>query len=192
MTTITKTRPMRADARENRAKLLAAAVELFAATGTEVSLDAIARRAGVGIGTLYRHFPTRDALVEAAYRNEVDQLCGAAPELLAGHPPEVALAEWMDRFVTYAATKRGMSEALQSVVASRSDLFADTKARLLHSIATLLQAGAAAGTIRADARPDDVMRAMAAVFLTGDEPGWDEQARRMLGLLLDGLRHTTR
>src|SRR3954466_10449699 len=103
--TDTTARPMRADARRNREALLQAAAELFAEEGTDVSLEAVAARAGVGIVTLYRNFPNRDSLVEAAYRTEVAHLCDAASELLASRPPDVALAEWMDRFVTYAAAK---------------------------------------------------------------------------------------
>jgi AcrR family transcriptional regulator len=182
-------RALRADAQRNREKLLVAAVERFAESGTDASLEAIAKDAGVGIGTLYRHFPTRDALVEAAYRNEVERLCGAAQELLRDHPADVALAEWMDRFVAYAAAKRGMSEALQSVVASGSSLFADARAQMVEAIATLLNAGAAAGTIRADVDPEDVLRAMGSVWLVTGEPDWQERARRLLGLLMDGLRY---
>lgn len=176
---------MRADARRNREKLLAAATIAFAEAGTDASLEAIAKRAGVGIGTLYRHFPTREALVEAAYRNEVDRLCGSAPELLADHPPDVALAEWMDRFVGYAEAKRGMKSALQTVVASPSDLFADAKRQLLEAIALLLGAGVEAGTLRSDVDAEDVLRAMGAVWLVDDA----EQARKLLRLLMDGLRH---
>ena len=97
----------RADAIRNREKLLTAATELFAASGTDVSLEAVAKHAGVGIGTLYRHFPTRDALVEAAYRAEVADLCATAGALLASHPADVALAEWMDRFVAYSNDQEG-------------------------------------------------------------------------------------
>ena len=119
----------RADARRNREKLLVAAGELFATVGTDVSLDAVAKRAGVGIGTLYRHFPTRDALVEAAYRAEVTHLCEAAEALLAEHAPDVALAEWMDRFVAYAAAKKGMKGALQSVAARLGPVGRDARGR---------------------------------------------------------------
>ena len=183
---MTQTGTKRADARRNREKLLTAAVELFATAGTEVSLDAVAKRAGLGIGTLYRHFPTRDALVEAAYRNEVAQLCEAAGELLAEHPPDVALAEWMDRFVAYSTTKKGMKGALQAAVAgSGSDLFAATRAQIVDAIAALLAAGVAAGTLRSDVDAEDVMRAMGAVWQVDEE----DQARRLLRLLMDGLRH---
>src|SRR5918999_1043910 len=107
----------RADAIRNREKLLTAATELFAARGTDVSLDAVAKAAGVGIGTLYRHFPTRDALVEAAYRAEVEHLHEAASELLGEHPPDIALELWMERFIAYINAKKGMKGALQALVA---------------------------------------------------------------------------
>jgi AcrR family transcriptional regulator len=175
----------RADARRNREKLLVAAGELFATVGTDVSLDAVAKRAGVGIGTLYRHFPTRDALVEAAYRAEVTHLCEAAEALLAEHVPDVALAEWMDRFVAYAAAKKGMKGALQSVGAG-SDLWGETRRQIIAAIASLLDAGVAAGTLRADVTADDVWRAMGSVWSIDDE----EQIRTLLRLLMDGLRHT--
>jgi len=180
---------MRADARRNRDALLAAAVKLFARCGHEVSLEAIAKEAGVGIGTLYRHFPTRESLVEAAYRSEVDRLCGSVDELLRDHPPDEALAEWLDRFATYAAAKRGMKGALQSVVASGSPLFADARKALLGAIAQLLDAGIAAGSIRKDAEPEDVLRATGSVWQLGEEPDWQDRARRIFRLLVDGLRY---
>jgi AcrR family transcriptional regulator len=183
------TRTPRADARRNREKLLEAAAAAFAEEGTDVSLEAIAKPAGVGIGTLYRHFPTRDALVEAVYRSEVERLTAAAPELLAALPPDTALEQWMERFVDYAVTKRGLKSALQSVAASRSDLFANTKTELLRALGLLLDAGAAAGTIRADVAAEDVLRAMSAVWSLEQQPGWDQQARAVLRLLMDGLRY---
>src|SRR5262245_39397024 len=125
---------MRADATRNREKLLDAAIELFAQQGTGASLEAVAARAGVGIGTLYRHFPTRDALVEAAYRSEVDHLCEAATELLAEHPADVALELWMERFLSYTATKRGMRDALMPIVASRTpDLWSQTRQQIIEA-----------------------------------------------------------
>jgi AcrR family transcriptional regulator len=184
-------RPQRADAQRNREKILVASRELFAAEGADVSLEAIAKRAGVGIGTLYRHFASRDALVEAVYRNEVDQLCGAAQELLEQYPPERALAEWMDRFIAYAATKRGLSSALKSLSVAQSELFPATRERLLSTIASFLAAGRAAGTIRADVDEGDVLRAMNAVWAMPDGPEWIEQAHRVLRLLIDGLRRTS-
>jgi len=182
-------RALRADARRNREKLLSAAIELFAGAGEDVALEAIAERAGVGIGTLYRHFPTREALAEAAYRNEVQRLCDAAGELLDAEEPDVALAEWMDRFVTYVAAKRSMASMLQSVIASSdSALYADARLQMLRAITLLLEAAERAGTIRADAEPEDVLRLMSGIWLVADGEDWGERARRLLALLMDGLR----
>ena len=183
---------MRTDARINREKLVASAAELFATAGVDVSLEAIAKRAGVGIGTLYRHFPTRDALVEAVYHQEVDRLCAAADELLRQHPPGVALEAWMRRFVAYAVAKHGMADALQSVVASNSTLYANTRARLLTVVAALLSAAVAAGSVRADMNAEDVFQAMSGVWLIPDGENWNERAQRLLLLLMDGLRFGAR
>ncbi len=183
-------RPMRSDARRNREKLLVAAVELFAGAGEDVPLEAIAERAGVGIGTLYRHFPTREALAEAAYRNEVQRLCDAAKELLTERPPDVALALWMDRFVTYVAAKRSMANMLQSVIASSdSTLYADARLQMVGAITMLLETAERAGTIRADVEPEDVLRVMSGIWLVADGEDWPERARRLLALLMDGLRY---
>ena len=182
-------RPLRADARENREKLLRAAARQFSAAGADVALETIARTAGVGVGTLYRHFPTREALIEAVYRSEVDRLCAAAGELLSALPPDAALEEWMERFVAYAATSRGLTGALRSVAASRSSLFAATRERLLTAIGALLGAGAATGRLRADVAAEDVLTAMNAVWsISAEGQQWAVQARRVLALLLDGLR----
>jgi len=181
---------MRADARRNREKLLAAAAELFADAGEDVPLEAIAERAGVGIGTLYRNFPTREALAEATYRNEVQRLCDAAAELLSERPPEEALAEWMDRFVTYVAAKRSMAGMLQTVIASRDPgLYTEARGRMAAAAASLLQAAEAAGRIRRGVEPDDVLRVMSGIWLVAGGPDWSERAHRMLGLLMDGLRY---
>jgi AcrR family transcriptional regulator len=177
---------LRADAQRNRDKLLTAAVELFAQEGTDVSLEAVAKRAGVGIGTLYRHFPTRDALLEATYRNEVAQLSDAADELLAAHPADEALALWMDRFVAYAGAKKGMGNALRAMVSSY-DLFADARRMNIAAIERLLAAGAREGTLRSDVAAEDVLHAMGAIWSLGGD-GWDDCARRLLQLIMDGLR----
>ncbi|MDQ3093370.1 MAG: TetR/AcrR family transcriptional regulator, partial [Actinomycetota bacterium] len=141
-------KPRRADALRNRERLLAAALALFTEQGTDVSLEAVAREAGVGVGTLYRHFPTRDALVEAVYLSELDRLHEGAAELLAEHPPEEALARWMDQFVEYAATKRGMSGALQSVIASGRNPYSQSRTKLVEALTTLLDSARAAGAVR--------------------------------------------
>jgi AcrR family transcriptional regulator len=181
---------VRADARRNRDRLLEVAVRAFSREGAQVPLDAIAREAGVGIGTLYRHFPTREALVEAAYRSELARLCDAVSDLLRDGPPDRALRTWMDRFVAYMTTKRGMSEALQAVIASGGTPFAESRGRLQGALEALLAAGAGAGTVRSDVRPADVLATLSGVSLTsGDQHDQREQARRQLDLLMDGLRY---
>jgi AcrR family transcriptional regulator len=179
---------LRPDARRNREKLIAAATEAFATAGVGTSLEDIARRAGVGIGTLYRHFPSRDALVAAAYRQEVGSLAAAAPALLAEHPPDVALRRWMDRFVDYAATKRGMGEALQAAMASDSELHAEGYAALTGALDTLVGAAVAAGVVRPDARGDDVLRALGALWMIRDGDDREAVTARTLDLIVDGLR----
>ena len=179
---------LRPDAKRNREKLIAAATEAFATAGVGTSLEDIARRAGVGIGTLYRHFPSRDALVAAAYRQEVGSLAAAAPALLAEHPPDVALRRWMDRFVGYAATKRGMGEALQAAMASDSELHAEGYAALTGALDTLVGAAVAAGVVRPDARGDDVLRALGALWMIRDGDDREAVTARTLDLIVDGLR----
>jgi AcrR family transcriptional regulator len=180
---------LRSDARRNREKLLAAAAEAFASAGVNASLEEIARQAGVGVGTLYRHFPSREALVAATYRHEVEQLCDSVGELQETLAPDAALRAWMDGFVRYTATKRGMGEALQAVMASDSALYADAYARLVAALDSLIDAAAAVGAIRPDARGEDVLRALAAIWMIREGPNREEQARRVLDLLMDGLRY---
>jgi AcrR family transcriptional regulator len=182
-------KPLRADAQRNRDRLLTVAVRAFSEDGPEVTLESIARDAGVGIGTLYRHFPTREALVEAAYRNELGRLCDAAADLLQAGPPDQATRVWMDRFIDYMTTKRGMADALRALIACGGDPFAQSRGRLLGAITTLLAAGAAAGTMRGDVEPGDVLASLSGVSLAAGEPGQRDQARRMLDLLMDGLRY---
>jgi AcrR family transcriptional regulator len=185
----TGTRPLRADAQRNRDRLLQAAVRAFARAGPDATLDAIAKDAGVGIGTLYRHFPTREALVEAAYRNELARLCDAVADLLAAMPPDEAMRAWMDRFVGYMTTKRGMADALRAVIASGGNPFAQSRDRLTGAITVLLRAAAAAGTVRPDIEPGDVLASLSGVSLAAGEPAQREQAGRLLDLLMDGLRY---
>jgi AcrR family transcriptional regulator len=182
-------RPVRADARRNRELLLEAAVRAFASDGADVTLKAIAKTAGVGIGTLYRHFPTRDALVEAAYRQELAHLCDAVPGLLRSLPADEATRAWMDRFIDYMTAKRYMAGALQAVIASGGDPYTESRARLIAAITTLLTAGISAGTIRADVEPNDVLLALSGVSLAAFARNQREQAGRLLDLLVDGLRH---
>jgi AcrR family transcriptional regulator len=188
VTVTERARPLRADAQRNRDKLLAAATAAFAEEGEDVALEAVAARAGVGIGTLYRHFPSRDALVVAAYRNEVDALAAAA-DLPAGQPADRALRAWAERFADYVATKRAMGDALRAAAASDSPLFAETRARILDALRRLLAAGAADGTLRADADPTDVLRVMNGIWYLPAGPEWRADVGRMLDLVIDGLRY---
>jgi AcrR family transcriptional regulator len=186
---VTGPRPLRADARRNRDRLLDVAVHAFTEDGPGVTLDAIAKTAGVGIGTLYRHFPTREALIEAVYRNELARLCDAVDDLLRTMPPDEATRTWMDRFVDYMTTKRGMADALRMVIASGVNPYAQSRDRLIAAITTLLQAASAAGTVRSDVEPGDVLASLSGVSLAAGEPAQRDQARRLLDLLMDGLRY---
>lgn len=189
MTTAPAAKPLRADAARNRARLLAVAAEALA-EDSDTPLEAIAQRAGVGIGTLYRHFPERGALVEAAYRQEVTALCDAAPALLGQvRPAADALREWMARFVRYAATKRGMGAALRTAVGSDSSLFAETRTRIIAAIDVLLDAGRADGSVRGDVDGEQVMLAMGCVWNVPDSDRWADRVRGLLDLVVDGLRY---
>ena len=164
-----------------------AAKAAFADVGADVSLDEIARRAGVGIGTLYRHFPTRDAMVEAVYRREVEQLAGSATRLLASLSPGEALHEWMRLFVDYIATKKVIAPALSSLVGGAGELFAASGAQIMGAMSQLVARAVAAGEIRADADPDDLLRALAGFTYGATQPGWQASALRLIDLLMDGL-----
>ena len=182
------TRRPRADARRNRERLVEIAAAEFAAHGTETSLKEIARRARVGIGTLYRHFPTREHLVEVVYRREVEAICAAADELSAHHAPDVALAEWMQRFVDYIAAKRGMANSLRILVTTNSELFAGTSGKVSLALRGLLEAAVADGSIRTDVDVSDVLHALGGIYAAPDSPDWRDRSRRLVSLLMDGLR----
>lgn len=182
-------RRQRADARRNHDLLLAAAAEVYDERGVEASLEEIARRANVGIGTLYRHFPTRDALTEAVYRREVALLCGGVDVLLAENPGDTALALWMRRFAGYVAKKKGMAMALKSVLGADSELFTDSHRRIRGAIGSLVAAAADQGVIRDDVDSEDLLRAMSGICMTTDSPGWSDRTERLVDLLVDGLRY---
>ncbi|MER5435771.1 helix-turn-helix domain-containing protein [Streptomyces sp. NPDC002588] len=184
-------RPLRADARRNREKILSAAVRVFAEEGLEAHLERIAKEAGVGSGTLYRNFPTREALIEAAYRNELSRLCEAASELLAAMPPREALRAWMGRFIDYATAKLGMAEALRAVVDSGVNPYAHSSELIMTALTSLMDAATAAGTIRSDVSPAVMFAALTGVALASGKPEEREQAERLLDLTLDGLRYGT-
>ncbi|HJQ43250.1 MAG TPA: helix-turn-helix domain-containing protein [Jatrophihabitantaceae bacterium] len=181
-------KPKRADARRNHDALLAAAGEVFAERGIEASLEEIARRANVGIGTLYRHFPTRDALNEAVYRREVETLCAAADELRADHAPDEALAAWMHRFAGYVAKKRGMAAALKSALGADNELFTYSRERIHGALNDLVTAAVASGSIRPDTDAEDVIRALSGICMASDLPG-EDRTSRLIDLIVDGLRY---
>jgi len=179
---------MRADARRNYERLLAAAGEAFAERGADdVSLEEIARRAGVGIGTLYRHFPTRQALLEAVYRDQVDALGARAAELAQSDSPAAALAEWVTALVTFGKAKRSLTTALLEVLDRDSELLSSSRDVLRGATDELLERAQRAGVARTDVRGTDVMRLAHGVSMTADLGQDPDQAERMLALILDGL-----
>ena len=181
-------RPLRADARRNRDKLLGVAAAVFAETGVSASLEDIARQAGVGIGTLYRHFPTREHLVEQVYRHEVEALSIAADQLALQHAPDIALEEWMRRFVFYIATKRGMADSLRILMTTNSELFAQASGLVPVTLQRLLDAAVAVGSVRSGIEASDILQALYGLYSAPAGPGWQPRASRLIGLLMDGLR----
>lgn len=179
---------MRADAQRNRDKLIQVAGLAFAEHGINTSLEEIAQRAQVGIGTLYRHFPTREHLVEVVYGREVEALCQAADDLSRKHPPDVALAQWMQRFVDYIAAKRGMAESLKLLLASNSEFFAEASGKIPTALQKLIDAAIAQGSIRPDIDSSDVMYALSGIYSGPNTPDWRDRSRRLVALLMDGLR----
>jgi AcrR family transcriptional regulator len=180
-------RPLRADAQRNRDKILSAAVRIFAEQGLDAHLERIAKEAGVGTGTLYRNFPTREILIEAAYRNELSRLCDAAPGLLATMEPREALRAWMGRFIDYATAKLGMADALRALVESGVNPYAQSHEMMLAALTSLLAAGVRAGTVRSDIGATDMFAALTGIALASGKPEQREQAERLLDLTLDGL-----
>ncbi|MCM1965301.1 MULTISPECIES: TetR/AcrR family transcriptional regulator [unclassified Streptomyces] len=179
---------LRADARLNQDRVLEAAVRAFARDGVDASLRSIAKDAGVGIGTLYRRFPTREHLVWEVYRSEVDQISAAVGPLLAAQPPARALRAWMESFLDFLTVKQGMARALKAALESDEGQRLHTRALITGALATLVEAGAADGTIRADANPLDVMMALGGISLIAGDADQRGQATRLLDLLMDGLR----
>lgn len=181
-------RRLRADASRNREKLVEIAATAFAERGGNASLEEIARQAGVGIGTLYRHFPTREHLVEVLYRREVEALCAAAEELAQREAPDVALAEWMQRFVDYIAAKRGMANSLRILFDANSEVFANTSGMVALALQRLVDAAIADGSIRSDIDISDISQALSGIYSAPDTPDWRDRSRRLVSLLMDGLR----
>jgi AcrR family transcriptional regulator len=181
-------RKPRADAARNRDRVLEAAKAVFSTGGPDASLEAVAKRAGVGIGTLYRHFPTREALFEAVYRREVEQLSELAEQLKNEASPVEALRRWLRSNVEFVATKKGMAAALALAAHGMSELHAYSSDRLGKAIGALLDRAAAAGETRADIEPADVLRALVGMCYMNDQPGWQASVNRLLDIFVDGLR----
>ena len=181
------TRKPRADALRNRERVLEAAKAVFNAGGPEASLEAVARQAGVGIGTLYRHFPTREDLFEAVYRREVEQLSELAEQLKSAKDPVDALRRWLRSNVQFVATKKGMAAALALTFQSTSELAAFSMDRLTKAIGSLLDRAVAEGRMRADVSPEDLLRALVGMCYMHDQPGWQTSVLRMLDVFVDGL-----
>ena len=188
-------RKPRADSVRNQERLLAAAKAAFRELGPGVSLEEIARRAEVGIGTLYRHFPTRDALVEAVYRREVERFAAAADRLLTEEAPEEALRRWLRLFVDYLATKKVVAAALGATPGSTTSLYASSGDAIRSAIGKLLERTKASGDVRADIDTSDIMQALAGLSYNYGNPGWKRSALRLVDIIVAGLRperHTAR
>lgn len=178
----------RADAIRNRERVLEAAKAVFSEGGAGAGLEAVARKAGVGIGTLYRHFPTREALYEAVYRREVEQLTELAQQLAAELPPPVGLRRWVQALVEFVATKKGMAEALTLAAHKPPELMAYTTGRLNEAIGMLLRPAAEAGAVRRDIGSEDLLRTVVGLCYLQDGPGWQAKVMLLLDVFLDGLR----
>jgi AcrR family transcriptional regulator len=181
-------RKPRADALRNRERVMEAAKFVFSAGGPEASLEAVARQAGVGIGTLYRHFPTREDLFEAVYRREVEQLSELAEQLKGEASPTEALRRWLRSTVQFVATKKGMMAALAIVMNANSELAAYSYSHLTASIGALLKRAVDAGEVRSDVNADDLLRALIGMCYMHDQSGWQDSVIRLLDVFVDGLR----
>lgn len=177
----------RADAQQNRDAILAVALDALTESG-DASLNSIAKRAGVGNATLYRHFPTREALVLEVYRNEVQQLVDAADVLLGEVPADEALRAWVERLAQYAMTKHGLAAAMRTAASSDSELFAETYGRMVGALHTLLSAAEEAGAVRPGLDPDDVLLALGGLFQLNPDGDWQGQASRIFTLVMSGLQ----
>ncbi|GAA2311310.1 TetR/AcrR family transcriptional regulator [Actinomadura luteofluorescens] len=189
---MSSSRPLRADARRNREALLAAAREAFLGGDTDVHVEEIARSAGVAVGTFYRHFETREVLVEEVYRKEVDELCAAPAKLLDRHAPDEALRRFLLLLVDHAAVGKGMSVALESIMATDSPVFETARTQMANALDRLLAAGAEAGTVRGDVSGTTLLRALGGICGMRATEGWQAEARQITALLFDGLRHGAR
>jgi AcrR family transcriptional regulator len=183
-------RKPRADAQRNRERILQVAKEVFTRDGAAASLDDIARQAGIGPGTLYRHFPTRDTLVEAVYRSEVEKLAAAEQRFAATMPPLEALRAWMLLFIEHVSDKRLIIPAMETVAGGFARLIEGSRPLIHTAFVASVKRAIASGDLCADTNPDDFVRALVGVFHTTALPGWEQSARRLVDILIAGSRST--
>src|SRR5580658_2320250 len=181
-------RKPRTDAQRNRERILEVAKGAFTRSGANASLDDIAKEAGIGAGTLYRHFPTRDALIEAVYRTEVEKLAAAEKKFSESLPPIEALRAWMLLFVDHIAAKQIIAPALNTLVGGPSKLFEGSRAQIQGAIDALVRRAIKSGDIRKDLDPFDLLRALIGVSHIASGPGWQQSARRLVDILITGSR----
>jgi AcrR family transcriptional regulator len=181
-------RKPRADAQRNRQRILEVAKQAFGVAGADASLDDIAKEAGVGPGTLYRHFPTRRALIEGVYRNELERLAEAERKLSAKLPPLEALRAWLLLFVDAIAAKQIIAPALNTLVGDPKKLFESSYAQIQEAIRALVKRAVRSGDIRKDLDPNDLLRALVGVSHVASDPGWQQSAIRLVDILITGSR----
>jgi AcrR family transcriptional regulator len=183
-------RKPRADAQRNRERILEVAKEVFTRDGAAASLDDIARQAGIGPGTLYRHFPTRDALIEAVYRSEVEKLAAAEQRFAAAMPPLEALRAWMLLFIDHVAGKMLIIPAMNTVAGGSVRLMEGSRSLIHTAFVASVKRAVASGDLRSDTDPNDFVRALVGIFHTTASPGWEPSARRLVDILIAGSRST--
>jgi AcrR family transcriptional regulator len=183
-------RKPRADAKRNRERILETAKDAFTRDGASASLDDIARRSGVGNATLYRHFPTRDELIEAVYRNEVERLAAAEQRFATTMPPIEGLRAWMLLFIDHVSQKKLIIAAMDTVPGGSMRLMEGSRSLIHSAFVTSVQRAIASGDLRADTDPDDFVRALVGIFHTAAIPGWEQSARRLVDILIAGSGST--
>jgi AcrR family transcriptional regulator len=181
-------RKPRADAQRNRERILEVAKQVFTRDGAAASLDDIARRSRIGSGTLYRHFPTRDALIEAVYRSEVEKLAAAEQRFAANMPPLDALRAWMLLFIDHVAAKTLIIPAMDTVAGGSTRLIEGSRSLIHTTFVAAVKRAIASGDLRSDTDPDDFVRALVGIFHTTALPGWEPSARRLVDILIAGSR----
>jgi AcrR family transcriptional regulator len=188
--TLSTVRKPRADATRNRERILEVAKEAFTRDGADASLDDIARRSGIGSGTLYRHFPTRDALIEAVYRSEVEKLAESEQRLASTMPPLAALRAWMLLFIDHVAGKQLIIPAMNTVAGGSIRLIEGSRSLIHAAFIRSVERAIASGDLRRETNPNDFVRALIGIFHTTALPGWEESARRLVDILITGSRRT--